>query len=135
MTINKLLSDFLSARYVPDAQKALDGIDELDLSDQEKVNFVINEILEEIGSDQLNTLDPRFPNFALPQTLVANNQLVRAYLKEKLSVLQTEDVKFENLKEFLIENHENLKWAQNRWFIATPGYTLEVVQITNSYPA
>jgi len=135
MIKSKPLTDFLSSRYVPDAQKVLEVIGDLDLSDREKVDFVIDGILEEIGNEQLNTLDPRFPNFALPQTFVANNQLVRGYLQEKILVLQKADTKFENLKMFLLENHENLKWAQNRWLIANPGYSLEIVQITNSYSA
>ncbi len=134
-TTNIILKHWWTARYGRDSTSILDDFNNVAISDKEKSSFFLNSILNTAQNPQLKTVDPRFPDYQLPKALLAANAKIRKIIvDETQELLQKPNLKWEETKEFLTNNHEQLKRLQNRWFAANPGLLLEWVKITDSYP-
>ncbi len=129
------LNYWWSTRYVPESIKILNDFDKVDLDDTEKSKIFLNSLLNVANDPKLEEADPRFPNYRLPKTLINDNKKVRGIVVDTVTkLLASANISWYETKNFLIDNHENIKRVQNRWFAANPGLLLEWVKITNDYP-
>lgn len=129
-----ILKYWWATRYVPESITILDAFDSLDLTHREKSELFLNSILEVTENPQLDTVDPRFADYSLPKVVLDDNKKVREIVEEGVeNVLKKENLTWKITKEFLVDNHENIKRVQNRWFAANPGLLLEWVKITDNY--
>lgn len=132
--IDIILDNWWSTRYVPESIAILNAFDEVDLDDKEIAKVFLNSVLRVASNPELEKVDPRFPNYKLPQTVLDYNIKVRNIVIDNANKLINKDViSWSETKDFLIENHENIKRVQNRWFAANPGLLLEWVKITDDY--
>lgn len=128
------LNYWWSTRYVPESIKILNDFDKVDLDDAEKSKIFLNSLLNVANDPKLEEADPRFPNYILPKTLINDNKKVRGIVVDTVTkLLASANLSWYETKNFLIDNHENIKRVQNRWFAANPGLLLEWVKITDDY--
>jgi hypothetical protein len=129
-SINKILN----ARYVPDGQKHLKDFLTDREQTKEKADVLLGILLEQISDSDLDNIYPLFPRFKIPQPILDRNKVVRKYVQQIVEQLLDENKKSllsaEMVENFFIEHHENIKWAQNRWLIASPGLSLELLTIS-----
>lgn len=130
-----ILNNWWSTRYVPESISILNAFEGVNLDDREKSRVFLDSLLSVASNPELEKVDPRFPNYKLPETVLNNNTRVRSIVIDNAKqLLNKNNLKWSEAKDFLIENHENIKRVQNRWFAANPGLLLEWVKITDSYP-
>jgi hypothetical protein len=135
MLVEDIILDYWwSARYVPESIAILNDFDTVDLDSKVKSHIFLNSLLKVASDPKLEEADPRFPNYKLPKTLLSDNERVRDIVVDRvIKLLEIEKLSWNETKKFLIENHENIKRLQNRWFAANPGLLLEWVKITDDY--
>jgi hypothetical protein len=130
-----ILNNWWSTRYVPESIAILNSFDQIDLDGKEKSEIFLNNLLDVANNPELEEIDLRFPDYKLPEAILKDNIKVRdIVVKNARQLLIKEGLGWNETKDFLIENHENIKRIQNRWFAANPGLLLEWVKITDDYP-
>lgn len=122
-----------SARYVAESRIILDEVDAMPENTIKKAQLFLNSILEVGTNPQLTTVDPRFPAYSMPQSLLDDNQKIRKQIMDATSRLLQQESDWAVVKDFLLTNHEDMKRLQNRWFAANPGLLLEWVRISDTY--
>lgn len=134
MDVDKKIEKVLEARYAPDAEEALNSY----FKHYNNPEPLLNALSNQIHNPALETIHPLFPKYHIPKKILENNHKVRSYIVHILNELLKKSVEgtlsTEELQDFFITHHENIKWSQNRWLIANPGLGLELLRIPDDLP-
>jgi hypothetical protein len=132
----KAVYKILFSRYASDANMAIENLISEFGETPETLLQVIVVLRDLLDRSQFSERSALFPETQIPRELLINNRFARDYLRTKLEELlvtsQQKGISRSALREFLMANHEWIKWSLNIWFIVNSGTLAELVIMDES---
>ncbi|RPI80929.1 MAG: hypothetical protein EHM34_09360 [Nitrosopumilales archaeon] len=131
--MDELINAILAARYIDHIDEYLTKYFQGTDNNAENNKLILKRLLTQISDPILQKSHPVYTIATIPNEILENNNLVRNTVIQLIRslILEYDENK---IKEFFILNHENIKWAQNRWFVVNPGLGLELMEIHEEMP-
>ncbi len=125
--------NILNARFPNNAKDALDWYFSEFGRSIESSKQILTYFLQVLKDKNFDSEIPNFPKFIAPKDLLVNNLKVRKIvineIKNILNSLNEGNGKIEDIENFLISNHESIKYALNQWLLSSPGMAIEPYRI------